>query len=499
MVSPVHDSIEGGPMKSIRRELSIRLLVGVLVMLTVAGAVLASVIHHRLLAEFDAALLAKARALSALTSREGRGIEIDYSGEHLPEFEHNENPEYFEFALHDGSLIARSRHLGADQMPARSPVNDVPAFRDWLLPDGRPGRVVQLAFRPRVDPGEEEGDADGIDEGGLFPIPGGIAARDAVVVLTVARGREHLDEVLWSLYGTLALVTLTLLAAMAFWVRQVTTRALQPLADIDQQVSTIGADHLQERIRLVQPPQELRTIIDTLNNLLHRLQRAFERERRFSSDVAHELRTPVAELRTACDVGGAWPDDPVQVRQFFADIRDIAVQMETTVNNLLMLAGCESGQVSVATEPVPLDQLLQTSWERAAGAARARNVSCEFHVDHEVTVRTDRPKLELVLLNLLGNAASYAAAGSTVHCTIRNGGARVELAIENRVDDIKRDDLPHVFERFWRKDAARGSTGHCGLGLSIAKALCDLLAVDLRVELRDPDVFTARLSFAVAG
>jgi two-component system sensor histidine kinase QseC len=485
--------------KSIRHELSFRLLTGVFLLLATAGAILATAMHTRLLAEFDAALLAKARALSALTSREGRGIEIDYSGEHLPEFEDEEAPEYFQMRLRNGPLIARSPqlHEARADLPGESKPIEEPEFSNVELPDGRDGRLVLIAFKPRVDPGEEFGDPE--DEGdatGLFPIPASIAPGAAIVVLTVARGREELDALLFSLYATLALVIVVLLLAIAGLIRQATKRALRPIVEINAQVAVIGPGALDHRVSLATPPEELRTIISAINRLLERLERAFERERRFSSDVAHELRTPVSELRLASEVAGEWPEDPAAVRQFFSDVRDIAVQMETTVNNLLILAGCESGTVAITPEPVHLDELVRTCWSRAAADAATRDVRCELQIDADHVVRTDRRKLEMVVQNLVGNAAAYAAPASTVRLTAANGGARLELSIENKVDGLTPEDLQHVFDRFWRKDAARSANNHTGLGLSIAKALCDLLGIDLRIDLKTADVFCARLSFA---
>lgn len=483
-------------MKSIRQELSFRLLGGVFLLTAAAGAILATAMRARLLAEFDAALLAKARALSALTSREGRGIEIDYSSEHLPEFEDEKAPEYFEMRLRNGPLIAKSPLLKDADLPAEIKPTDGPVFTNWTLPDGRDGRVARIAFRPRVDPGEEFGDPeDEWDEVGLFPIPDTIAPGAAIVVLAVARGRADLDALLFSLYATLAAVIVVLLASIALLIRRATRRALRPISEIDAQVAAIGPKALDQRVSLAAPPEELRAIIGAINRLLERLERAFERERRFSSDVAHELRTPVSELRLASEVGGQWPEDPAAVRQFFSDVRDIAVEMETTVNNLLILAGCECGTLAITPEPVRLDELVRNCWARAAAAADARGVRCEFQVGADHVVNTDRRKLEMVVQNLVGNAAAYAAPASVVLLTAANGSAQLELHIENKAEGLTARDLQHIFDRFWRKDEARNASNHAGLGLSIAKALCDLLGIDLRIDLKAADVFCARLSF----
>jgi len=112
-------------------------------------------------------------------------------------------------------------------------------------------------------------------------------------------------------------------------------KGLKPIEDINAQIANVELDKLDERIGLDAPPSELSTIIHALNELLDRMDQVITRERRFTSDVAHELRTPVSELRTACEVGSMTPDDKEATELFFSDIKDIAKQMEKVVTNLL--------------------------------------------------------------------------------------------------------------------------------------------------------------------
>ncbi|MGH8020250.1 MAG: ATP-binding protein [Opitutaceae bacterium] len=487
-------------MKSIRRELSIRLLAGACILLVAGGGILSLFIHARLIAEFDRALEAQARALAALTSREGRYLEIDYHSDQMPAFADKEDPEYFVFE-YGGRVIARSespagRELDAGRgLPAR--VGE-PEFDDIRLPDGRNGRLVRLAIHPRSDESEavfeeeEEGQAD--EAAAVLP-----AARQAglaPVVITVARSRSGLDALLWSLYGTLGAIAVLALLGVVLLVRHAIGRGLRPLAVINRQISDIGPDALGRRIEVRAPPKELRPILGTINDLLGRLHRAFERERRFSSNVAHELRTPVAELRAACDVGGRWPEDSANARRLFADIHEIAIQMETIVTHLLMLSRCENGAETVRRAAVCLQPVVDTCWERSARQAAARGLRLESRVDPLGTVRTDGEKLGMIVQNLIDNAVAHGAPDSVVQCFTANGGTGLDLVIANRVKGITRDDLAHVFEPFWRKDAARSASNHAGLGLSIVRTLCDMLGIGLGIDLTADRTFQVRLSFA---
>ena len=479
-------------MKSIRRALTVQLVTGMLVMLVAASTILGAAVHSRLVREFDRALETKARVLAVLTSRKGQTIEVDFAGEYMPEFESEDDPEYFQILLQDGSVIKTSDTLDGHRLPFKPSRSDEPLFLNSRLPDGRRGRLVQMALRPRAD---EQGDTDPQDEERLFQIPGTLNPASVLVILTVARSRKDLDALLISLYVTLAAIDLLLLLGIGILVHLSIRKGLQPVETINRQVSAIGPEALDRRIHLPFPPKELQTILHALNNLLERLQRAFERERRFSSDVAHELRTPVAELRTACEVGGRWPEDTDSVRHFFSDARGIALQMERIVTSLLVLARCDSGTTTVAREAVHIASLIRECWNRVSEDATIKQLRLDLRIAPSITVSTDREKFEMIIRNLIDNAVCYSAPGSVITCAADGTGPGLDLVTGNQAVDLANEDLEHMFERFWRKDPARSDRGHLGLGLSIVKALSELLGIGLRIDLKESAVFEVRLSF----
>ena len=481
-------------MKSIRHELSFRLLVGASLLLVAAGLVLGILIHSRLLGAFDHTLETKARALAALTSLEGRYLEFDFSEKHMPEFSHEEEPEYFELRLRDGRVIARSGSLGDGGLPAHTEPAQKAVFRNVSLPDGRDGRLVHLAVSPVVEMDvEDEGE---VDDEVLSLLKEAVSRPRPVVIITVARSRGDLDALLYSLYGTLGTIDVLVLLGIGLLTRNAINHGLQPIAAMNRQVMAIGPDALDRRVQLEAPPEELRTILQAINALMDRLQGAFERERRFSSNVAHELRTPVAELRTATEVGARWPDDPESVRGLFNDIREIALQMETVVTHMLLLSRCENRNEAVTRTAVMLDSVVRTCWERTSANAAARSLQFESSIEPDGIVNTDGEKLGMIVQNLLDNAVSYGAPESVVRCFTAKAPTGVDLVIENDVENVTPADLQRVFEPFWRKDPARSASNHAGLGLSIARALCDILEIGLRVDLQAERRFVVRLSFS---
>jgi signal transduction histidine kinase len=240
---------------------------------------------------------------------------------------------------------------------------------------------------------------------------------------------------------------------------------------------------------------ELAAIETTVNRLLDRVEKAFEKERRFSSDLAHELRTPIAELRTACEVGGQWPEDVEQTKEFFQDAGMIALQLEKIVSTMLMLSRCENGTVPMQTRRIPLQAFVRECWRHSAPAAEAKRLQFDDRIALDLAVECDEDKLGIIVRNLVENAVAHGEPGTVVECS---GGATpggTELRLVNAAKDLERSDLDHVFDRFWRKDAARSDRSHIGLGLSIARELSELMGIRLSVDLREGRLFEVRLVF----
>ena len=228
-------------------------------------------------------------------------------------------------------------------------------------------------------------------------------------------------------------------------------------------------------------PAELRPIAERLNDLLARLDEAFQRERRVTADIAHELRTPIAELRALAEVGLKWPEEAA-----FQDAFQIAQRMETLVTGLLALARHESGKQPVGREPVALANLVDKVWQPIAERARGRQLDVAIEVTGDW--QTDPILLRLIVGNLLANAVEYAPNRGK----IRVVGNDSLLEISNSTDDLTREDLPHLFERFWRKDVSRTDAGHSGLGLTLARAATAALGLELTAEM--PEAGMLRLS-----
>ncbi|MCI0641127.1 MAG: ATP-binding protein [Gemmataceae bacterium] len=440
-------------MKSIRRHLLMSLLVGLTLVLSAGSVALYLRARAILTSEFDRAQRAEAALLVAQTEDDSEKVQLDLVDLTLPEYDHDA---YYQLRVPDGQTVARSPSLGFDDLPARE--------GDLVLPNGRPGRAIVVQFVPM--PAEEDQPPN--------PHP-------PTVTLVVARDRAGLDRTLAGIGAGLLLVGAVVLVATALIVTLAVRRGLAPLDAVGQQAATIRASTLRTRFATSAMPAELRPIAERLNDLLARLDEAFQRERRVTADIAHELRTPIAELRTLAEVGVKWPEEAA-----FQDALQIAQRMETLVTGLLALARHDAGHEVVAREPVALRTLVDEVWSPLAERARSRQLDVAIDVTGQW--QTDPTLLRMIIGNLIGNAVEYASERGR----IRVAGNESRLDISNTTDQLTREDLPHLFERFWRKDAARTHDGHSGLGLTLARAATAALGLELSAEM--PDAATLRIS-----
>ena len=269
-------------------------------------------------------------------------------------------------------------------------------------------------------------------------------------------------------------------------------RGLAPLEEIGQQVRTIDTDRLDRRIQLTWPAVEMVPVVDQLNGLLTRLQAAVVRERRFTSDVAHELRTPLAELRTLAEVAARDPDDREMVAGFFRDVHEISLEMQHLVTNLLELSRCDAGIQIANLDQVDLAEVLDKTWKRAEAAALKRRISLRGGLGAPYRVQSDQYMLEQIFQNLVNNAVSHSPEGSEI--AIENGhrDQRIQVTLRNPAPDLRPADLPHLCDRFWQKEQARTGGKNAGLGLALVHGFAKILGIDINTTLHE-----GQLSFSL--
>jgi signal transduction histidine kinase len=262
-------------------------------------------------------------------------------------------------------------------------------------------------------------------------------------------------------------------------------RTMRPLGEVAERIAGLSATELSARVAGERVPLEVRPIVERLNELLGRLEGAFERERAFASDAAHELRTPVAALRTTIEVCLTRQREPAEYAGAMERCLGVTASMQTLIENLLLLARAEAGQLPQVMEAVDLAGLSREVWAGFADRAAAARVVVEWSGPAVCVVNGDRENLRLVLVNLFDNALSHGEAGGKMELGIVEGEGVAEFRLANSGCGLSAEDAGRVFERFWRKDAARSQSGglvHAGLGLSLCRRLVGLGGGTMGVE-----------------
>jgi two-component system sensor histidine kinase QseC len=480
-------------MKSIQSRLSLALAATLIALLIAAGALLYRSIRADLVHDFDQALLAQASALSSLVSLEREGkLDFEYNATAMPQYQRPENPQYFAIRFSDGRLMAASQSVGGKSPPL---VLAGLTTQDLALPNGIAGRAARVEFVPHA---ETDVALPSMNDGGgavapWTPIPADPGRRPMSVV--VAQDRAPLDASLHRLLRTLissfALVAATVVGAVMVIVRA----SLRPLRTMGERVGQIDASQLHLRLPEQAIPAELAPIQSRLNDLLQRLEKAFARERRFTSDIAHELRTPIAELRSVTEVALRWPDDSEAATDALRESHAIARQMQTLVNTLLALVRSDR-MPPAPLEPIPLLPAIETTLHGLRGSANADNVVLE--ITPEFSILAEPTLLDSVLRNVLANALEYGG-GREVKCRAALRGDRCLLTVQNHAGPLAEQDIAHVFEPFWRKDSARSGTEHAGLGLALVRGYCDVMGAKVSACLIKSNIFSIEFEFPAAA
>ena len=453
-------------MKSIRRYLTRRLLLGLLFLIVVGNTSLYLFIYHRMVSHFDAALEARIHALAGMMEQDSGKIGLEMRKEFLPEYNRKYNAEYYQIWSEDGEVVGRSPSLKGKDLPRRTGPFESPAFWNLVLPDGRKGRAIGVSFFPSIDYEDRP-----------------LVKNRLKVYVVLARDRIEIFNMLRTLLmGTVSLIIIIIIG-ITITVPRIIMSGLSPLINLANYTTTINSKSLASRYHTDHLPDELRAVVRRLNELLERLEHAFAREKRLTADIAHELKTPIAELRSMAEVALKCPDDNEFTNNALKEACEISNQMDKTVSVLLALGRCESGRQNVFPAPVDVKGMvkdLPEQWQKMADEKQIRMI---FDFPDNAKIITDQVMLTLILTNLISNAVEYSSEGGHIECSLKAYSTNVKLSITNSNSSLAEENLPHIFEPLWRKDPARSDSSHTGMGLTLVDAFARILGIDIKAEL----------------
>jgi heavy metal sensor kinase len=393
--------------------------------------------------------------------------------------------------VHNKSELQTELSEFAADIPTGEPVQLCDRAGTVMLPNSR-----QAAFL--LEPAGQAGASYTIEKGGRrFRV--GTGRLESAGETYVALAAIPLDDTLEVMRDFRRLLTvlipaiLLLACAGGYWL---SLRALRPVDEITAVARSISLRNLSSRIAVPRTGDELQRMSETWNQVLERLDTAVKRIRQFTADASHELRTPLAIIRATAELALRKERDPGEYRRALGEIENQAALMTDLTESMLTIARADFEGFDMPLEATDLQELAEAEVQRHGARADAKGIRLTCLAGSgKVVARANGPGLRRVLGVLIDNAIRHTPAGGAVTVSAAAKGGGAALLVEDTGEGISAADLPHIFERFYRADTARGGGSGFGLGLSIAQAIAH--AHGSRIEVDSAPGAGARFSLTL--
>ena len=475
-------------MSSIKKKLSRYISISISILLVSLFFVTDISVDTWISNEFDRAMINKAGLLETLISEEPEEIEFNFADEFMPEFSGINDPEYFQL-WRDNKVFERSKTLNLfenNELPKLAVALHESSIINITLPDGRSGRMYYTKFLPQIDSDVRE------DHGITKEI---FAKTQKPMELAYATSNEGLNQILWFVDIIFIFTSLIAVIAVRIIVFNVVERGLKPLDKLNTELKQINLNSEVSAISTTKLPEELIAIAEGINHFIRVNKILYSREKRITSDIAHELKTPIAELLSLSEVAIKFPHEKQLSATFKDDVLNITKRLRNIVNGILLLqkSTCQS---ELEKQEINVDRLLNaiiTSENKAN-----RDVTVNFNSQCE-NVYTNEFAFTTVLTNLVNNALYYSPDLTPVIIAVEpypdlNNTKQVMVTISNTSKfEYLEEDLALFFEPLWQKDSSRTSEERYGLGLAIVKSYCDKIGASLTVAIEPKQSITFTL------
>lgn len=348
-----------------------------------------------------------------------------------------------------GEPIARSANLGAARLPAHA----------TTMAQVEKGQVV---FETLHDFGEEPTR--------LVTVP--VRTGNALRAVQVAGSLDDVHSTLKAAAVLFVIMSAVLLLSVGTAGALLTGRVFHAIDDVVDKAHRIGDADLSQRLPHPGTADEIGRLVDTLNEMLARIEQGVGVQQRFTADASHELRSPLSRLRTELELALRRPREPqVYVETLRSGLEEVE-RLSLLVEELLAFARLDAGQERERVERTLLNTLAEEAMLRMEPIARAREVTLAIDAPLPVHAKVAPGSISLVLDNLLDNAIKFSPVGGRVTVTLAQQGEQATLRVRDQGPGIRSDELLRVFERFYRGPSARsGNTPGMGLGLALAQAI----------------------------
>ena len=462
-------------MKSIRSKLVTTLSI------TITGLVLSILVATDIAVdswidnEFNRGMKSKAGMLMTLVHEDEEGLTFNFSSDFMPEFDGQVEPEYFQMWTDDG-VFTRSQSLNLfalKNLKFKKLKLGEAKIMTTELPDGRDGRIIYTRFQPQIDSHSHRNFFDGVSK-----------THHTTLTLAYAASSEKVDFILWLIDVIFVVSTVSVIVFIRLFVRKSVDSSLAPLNKLNRDISRLSIADKSAVITIKEPVKELQPIVDSLNAFIQENRQLYFREKRLTSDIAHELKTPIAELINMAEVAIRFPNEKEFEADFKPEVLKISQRLKSIVSNLLLLHKY-SDEALPKQDACDLNQVILRTLEKCD----LEWVKFEFQDDIPAIV-SNLFALESIITNLVNNAKQYSPEKSIVTVSsLLNKKGKLQFSVTNELKvPLTDEDISQLFDPLWQKDSARTSEDNFGLGLSIAKALGKAIDAELQVSLSEQNI-----------
>ena len=301
-------------------------------------------------------------------------------------------------------------------------------------------------------------------------------------LLVIGRSTNQIEQALHGLVRTLVMAVPLALALAAGGGIFLARRALKPVDKIAQTAQEIEENDLSQRIN-VNTRDELGRLATTLNAMIGRLEKAFQRQKQFTSDASHELRTPLAVIEAESTLALQKERPPSDYRQSLEIVSRETRQMSSLIDKLLTLARADAGKEQWNFAEVELSKLITNLSTDVEALCQEKGLSFQLGQTQDLVVKGDEARLRELFMNLLDNAIIYTPSPGTISVSLRREGQMAVVVIKDTGVGIPAEDIPFIFERFYRVDKSRSrAEGGSGLGLAICQHIAEAHGGKIEVE-----------------
>ena len=307
----------------------------------------------------------------------------------------------------------------------------------------------------------------------VYDMAGNVSQHHRVWVRGVMSASEGSAFATMIRLAKIALPVIVLLAALIGYL--LVLRAFRPIAQITTSAAQIAdGDDLSRRIALGDGNDEVYRLARTFDSMLERLQASFERERQFSSDASHELRTPVSVMVSQCEYALEHAETLDEAKDALTNVLEQAKRMSSLTGHLLMLSRIGTGQDLVHREELNLSELAELVAAQVEETAQEKEITVQTDIEPGLTLTGDETMLMQMLLNLMENGVKYGRQGGTLKLSLQGGDNIISGNVADDGIGIASDALPRIWDRFYQVNASRSGSGNgVGLGLPMVRQIAE--------------------------